>query len=91
MSSVRAFPITTTDTLFAATAYYGATVSVGATASAVNIRRGAVGGGIIDVFRMPAATVASSENHSMTNPVGCPEGIFADVDANTQNCIVYGE
>ena len=91
MSSVRASAHTTTDALLAATAYYGGTVSVTTTAIAVNIRRGAVGGAIVDVFRLPAATVASSENHALTKPVQCPEGVFVDVDASTANCIVYVE
>ena len=87
-TSVRAFPITTTDTLFAATTYWGGTVRGGAAATAVQIRRGAVGGGIIDTFN---AGIAGSESHQLVAPVGCPEGIFADVDANTGSCVVWGE
>jgi len=88
-TSVRAFPITTTDTLFAATAYWGGTLRSGAAASAVQIRRGAVGGAIIDTFNPAAA--ATSESHPLSAPVGCPEGIFADVDANSASLVVWGE
>ncbi len=87
-SSVRAFPITTTDTLFAATAYWGGTVRSGAVATIVNIRRGAVGGAKIDVFA-PAANL--SESHTLSAPVGCPEGTFADVNSDTADCIIWGE
>lgn len=86
--SVRAFTITTTDTLFAATTYWGGSVRSAATIAVVNIRRGAVGGAIIDSFSPPIAT---TDAHALAAPVGCPEGIFADVDANTTNCTVWGE
>lgn len=78
--------ITTTDTNITTTPayYYGATVVASATATAVLIREGAAGT-IIDSFEVPSNR---SEPHMLPIPIKV-SALTADVDANTQQCIVY--
>lgn len=85
-ASVRAHSVTTTDALVSAPSYFGGSVRSGATIAVVNIRRGAVGGVIIDSFSPPINT---TDAHALSAPVAAPEGVFIDVDTNTTNATVW--
>lgn len=81
--------LTTSDTAITAAAvqtmYYGAVVAAGGTATAVTILTGGSGGTIIDTFEVAAN---SSEAHMFKVPV-VAVNLYANVDANTQDCLVY--
>lgn len=81
--------LTTSDTDITAagikTWYYGATVAAGGTATAVTILSGGSGGTVIDTFEVAANR---SESHTFRVPV-LAYNLRANVDANTQECIVY--
>lgn len=87
-TAVNSKAFTTTDGSCTGTSYYGGTVVGGAAATLVLIRRGTVSGAIIDAF---SVGINLSESHDLTNPIGCPEGIFVDVDANTAHALIRYE
>lgn len=83
---VQSTVVTTTDTAITTTQafYYGAMVT-GNAATAVLIRDGGSGGAIIDSFEVAAG---GTQEHMFERPIKVTS-LYADVDANTNSCIVY--
>lgn len=81
--------LTTADTDITAatikTWYYGCVVASGTAATAVLIKDGGSSGTIVDTFEVAAN---ASQAHLFKEPVLVRQ-LHADVDANTQQCIVY--